>query len=653
MDPTFRLMVVLAVAVACTPAEVREGGPGLHRVGGTVEGLSGAGLVLQNAGSDELRVDAAGPFQFATALPASTAYDVEVKTHPVSPSQTCTVSGGTGVVGTADVTTVRVTCATDPRPRVVGGTVTGLVGTGLVLQNNGADDLSVLADGAFTFTAAMLEGERYAVSVRSQPDSPPQRCAVALGSGVVGAEDVSSVAVTCTAAKLFFAAWDDTPLGDQLWVWDGAAATQIIGPSGPFLGSSPDGFTVWNGAVYYAANGLDSTHALWRSDGTSAGTAIVKEVLVAEEGVLWEQDPLWSHGPTKGWLAPFDGALWFSGRDAWPNDELWKTDGTAEGTVLVKDINTSGSEPSNPWGFTVLGRELLFCASDGVHGVELWKTDGTTEGTVLVKDINPGAGGSCVPYRVPTAFRGRMYFQATDGVHGSELWATDGTAAGTVMVKDVNPGAGDGLGDRWSAWDLVAMGGVLFFQAADGSAGAELWRTDGTAEGTVQVKDISPGASGSAPHELTVVAGTLYFAAGDATFGQEVWRSDGSEAGTVRVTDVCNGACTSGIGDLAAYRGELVFVATDGWLGRELWKTDGTAAGTAMLKDIMVGASTSSPYEFTEFGGFLYFGASDGSNLGQYGFELWRTDGTPEGTVRLTDLAPGYDSSSPSGFFVL
>src|SRR6516164_6565354 len=180
---SFLLMVLLAVAMAaCSGVKGTSGGgggggggngsPTTFTIGGTVTGLTGTGLVLQDNGSDSLTISGNGPFTFNTAV--SGAYSVTVSTQPSSPAQTCTVTNGSGTA-TANVNNVQVTCTA--AAFTIGGTVSGLSGSGLVLQDNGGDNFSV--------------------TVLTQPSNPSQTCAVTNGSGKV-TTNVTNVMITCS-----------------------------------------------------------------------------------------------------------------------------------------------------------------------------------------------------------------------------------------------------------------------------------------------------------------------------------------------------------------------------------------------------------------------------------------------------------------------
>src|SRR5262249_11737905 len=217
-----------------------------------------------------------------------------------------------------------------------------------------------------------------------------------------------------------------------------------------------------------------------------------------------------------------------------------------------------------------------------------------------------------------TDFNGTLFFAANDGVHGTELWKSDGTADGTVLVKDINPGRSGSY-----LFNLTVIDGTLFFTANDGVHGAELWKSDGTTAGTVLIKDINPGRASSYPQNHTVVNGTLFFTANDGTTGVELWKSDGTAAGTVLVKDIRPGSAhgvppSSSPSSLTAVGDQLFFSANDGVHGRELWKSDGTEAGTVLVKDIRPGSSPygypygSNPQHLTAVDDQLFFAANDG-----------------------------------------
>ncbi|TMH43804.1 MAG: hypothetical protein E6H56_02840 [Betaproteobacteria bacterium] len=174
------------VSVSCTTNS--------FTVGGTVSGHNGTGLTLRLNGTTNLAVAGNGPYAFG-AIADGSAYSVAVFVQPLN--QSCTVANASGTLAGANVTNVTVTCTTNTH--TIGGTVGGLSGTGLVLQNNGGDNLTVLANGAFTFSTAIASGSPYAVTVLTQPTNPSQTCTVTNGSASVGSGDVTNVTVTCVA----------------------------------------------------------------------------------------------------------------------------------------------------------------------------------------------------------------------------------------------------------------------------------------------------------------------------------------------------------------------------------------------------------------------------------------------------------------------
>jgi hypothetical protein len=182
---------VTNVTVSCSTAD--------FTIGGTVRDLDGRGLVLRNNGTDELTIDSDGRFTFDTALPGGASYNVTIVEQPRDPEQKCTVSGGSGVVGSRNVTSVSVRCESAPSTRTfeVGGQVSKLRGSGLILQNNGEDDLAIASSGRFEFATRVPTGAPYNVTVARQPSHPTQTCSVRNASGIVGDSKIKNVEVKC------------------------------------------------------------------------------------------------------------------------------------------------------------------------------------------------------------------------------------------------------------------------------------------------------------------------------------------------------------------------------------------------------------------------------------------------------------------------
>jgi len=424
------------------------------------------------------------------------------------------------------------------------------------------------------------------------------------------------------------------------------------------------------GIIFFAGRDSVNGTELWATDGTASGTRIVKNIA----GSTTDSEGSYISSEPDGFIY-YNGKTYFIADDGTYGKELWVTDGSEAGTVMLKDINTtivvdsSATYGSNPSNFVVYNNKLYFSAagsydtSNDIYDTELWVTDGTETGTVQVKDINSTliSGSETSTYNSNpsnlTLFNGLLYFSAAGSydtsnyIYDTELWVTDGTETGTVQVKDINSTLISG--SETSTYssnpsNLTVFNGLLYFSAAGSYDTSnyiydtELWVTDGTEIGTVQVKDINTtlisgsetSTYNSNPSNLTVFNGLLYFSADDGTTGTELWETDGTEAGTAMLTDIYTGeAAGSDPSNLTVFNNKLYFTANDGTNGTELWSTDGTKAGAVMLTDIYTGeAAGSDPSNLTVFNNKLYFKADDGATNGR---ELWATDGTSTDVLNL------------------
>lgn len=467
----------------------------------------------------------------------------------------------------------------------------------------------------------------------------------------------------------------------ELWATDGTAnGTYTVKDINPNGSSLPVNFMTVNGKLFFTLFGNSPYRGLWTSDGTTDGTRPVRRPSPITDAISREYTT-----PT---LLSIKDRLFFQADDGIHGNELWTSDGTRDGTYLVKDIHPTGN--GGPRGLTMYNDTLYFVAatesssglwtSDGtaygttpvmtfaspmysvrnlhvvagrllffVHSstaAAIWSSDGTAAGTTKIVDVPESAN----PMRA-TVVNNRLFFTAVT-TQGREVWTSDGTAAGTLLLKDINPGS-------YSAdpFGFTDVQGTLFFFARGVSGRHELWKSDGRPDGTVLVASINYWDNPE-PEQLTAVGDRLFFTAYDQTAGVELWTSNGTAAGTQRVKDIHTGYNndywldpangSSRPQSLAAAGGMLLFTADDGVHGRELWRSDGTEAGTTIVTDLNPGSISSTPSGIQHIGndGKAVFAASNGWG----GVEVWETRGTATSTVRIADIATGASSSNPIAF---
>ncbi|MBC7775819.1 MAG: PKD domain-containing protein [Phycisphaerae bacterium] len=257
---------------------------------------------------------------------------------------------------------------------------------------------------------------------------------------------------------------------------------------------------------------------------------------------------------------------------------------------------------------------------------------------VLVKDIQTGSAPSLDDYEAESLVIGNtLFFVANDGVTGDELWKSDGSAAGTVLVKDINSGISTGAAGFYTDFN-----GQLFFGGDDPANGFEVWKSDGTEAGTVLLRDACSGTCdgpyyGYNKPEFAEYNGKLYFLSEGSGIGQEIWSTDGTAAGTALAVDVYPGFFSSDPGNMHVHNGKLYFSGNSFDYGAELFVTDGTSAGTQLVKDTWTGPfAWGGASNLISLGNIFFYVASDGT----HGRELWKSDGTTNGTSLVKDIFP-------------
>lgn len=390
--------------------------------------------------------------------------------------------------------------------------------------------------------------------------------------------------------------------------------------------------------LFFIANDSIHGHELWISQGTAAGTKMVKDINPGTASA-------WNEFSGYNMVALGDNVI-FNANDGTNGEELWISDGSLSGTKMLKDIHPAAGSGA-PRYFYVFKDTLFFSAYDNVNGYELWKSDGTTNGTVLVKKISTktGASNASSPSGF-TSYKGELYFIANDRSAGPQIWKTNGTEAGTVKVSNAN--SPNGLYPN----ELFVAGDLLYFRANNGSGDIELWKCDGTESGTQLVKNINPTGS-SNPSFFGELNGKLFFKANNGTNGEELWISDGTDAGTTLLKDINTGSAHSMSlhYQFAKYKNELYFTARGTGENAEIWKTNGTPSGTVKASNL-AGSGNSSPGSYFVYGNTLYFNAIYGAD-GANAYELFKTDGTVAGTKLTKNIQTIPNGNAGIGYLTL
>lgn len=499
-------------------------------------------------------------------------------------------------------------------------------------------------------------------------------------SGGLAAEQIFTITV---------ADMDDHPVVPSLLrdVKDLGGTGLALEPGG--WSSSPDAFTRVGTTTYFVADGnrisqtgslfggppawiaSSAGRELWKTDGTEAGTALVRDIRPGAESSNISS------------LVNLAGTLLFVAAESPNGYEIWRSDGTEGGTVPV--TNADFSERRKPQQLFVIGGTAYFTTENASDfSCELWKTDGTPEGTVLVKNVWPGSLQSWVGNLIDVD--GALHFTAYDPTYDEgrtkTIWKSDGTPEGTVRVAVFPKGAEGGT--------LVAAGGRIYTNPFVSEYDSQLWTLDDGSTELRLIRDIRAGWQRSTVESLTAVGGVVYFSADDGITGKELWRSDGTAEGTRRVRDIqvvaydkltwqppqaalpsasasepalpspkssqpgpdvtastivvppFNPYASIGSepGDFVVFGESLFFTAFDDVHGRQVWRTDGTDTGTVRIGGLPPAATRTSAAWFTEIGGHLYFVNANA---------LWRTDGTFAGTRKIDGAVPDVGSLSWTG----
>ena len=489
----------------------------------------------------------------------------------------------------------------------------------------------------------------------------------------------STAEVVATDAGFYFLA-DRPETGLELWRTDGTVrGTALVKDIYPGSDDSDvDQLVALGPQVLFAAESPEFGREVFRSDGTSGGTQLLQDVRTEES----------SSYPNR--FFNFRDTLLFTASTGCTGFELFRSGGSAATTELLRDL-TAGRTSSFAYGFVPLGDEFFFALDgEGFGSDQIFRSDGTVSGTglldpdnetlnsnpslsqvgtihndLLIRGFFPGVGQALYLYGVSsgqlqllkvfstgganstgfgftTLNEGVSLFVESTDEFGPELWRTDGTVDGTYLVKDIRQV--QETSQYYHVNNLTVFDGIAYFSADDGS-GEALWRSDGTEEGTYQLAD---AGAAYAPHNFFKHRDRIYFVASQGRFGDYGIYSTQGQRYDVEVSAVTNGAQRfQYIQDIVLLGDRFVFSAGTDAMGYELWAAADANSAAVSLGDLNVGPGHSYPRSLTVFDSLVYFSA----DLPELGRELWSTDGTPAGTVLVADINPGIASSDPDNLY--
>jgi len=399
--------------------------------------------------------------------------------------------------------------------------------------------------------------------------------------------------------------------------------------------SYPLSLTVANDKLYFVAIGDSVGQELFISDGTTEGTKLLKNINSYHQVVSSESD----NSSSPSGLTVFGDKIIFGANDDIYGYEPWVSDGTTNGTFMLRDILTEnlGSNAGSGPGSFVLYNDRMFFMSSTWSGRHLFITDGTSQGTTMVKEVVSSTtyGGD---FKI---FQNKLYYNYSDYLYNNnELWSSDGTESGTNIFKDIcTPNGGS------EPSGFFEFNNKLYFTAMVDSIGRELFVTDGTSQNTILFKDINQQQGcGSAAQQFIILNSTLFFTAADSVHGIELWRTNGDSISMVK--DICEECGALSYSKLHIYNNRLYFKAkASEQSNNTLWTSDGTADGTY---EILSFDSTSvvEPESFVNWRGKLIFKAKKQNTLNT---QLWITDGTIENTKQIfPDSITGWNSIGES-----